>query len=754
MGERRILALATVVLALVACGSSSDDAPPAAQVFDAEEARAVPMDAAKGGGGAPARPGRRKRRPSAAAPPMAESVQIIRGAEREEAFGNLADADEAELEEEPSAPEEEPARVRSWFPDAFVWQPAVVTDEDGRATVPVRVPDTLTDWRVLGLAHDRTGQQAGALTSFASRLPVSADPRLPSYLFVGDVLDMPVRATNGTDDAMTARLEVLVDGALSGGGTSSLALGGRGVGVQPVRLTAREPGMARVRVAVAGGGHLDRSERNVRVTPIGRPVTSTQRGVLAAETVLALPELAGVRGPEGLDVTVFPGPMALVQAEVDRFAGGARSALPGAALQAIDHLLALAEKTGAEVDPATLRRLKLLAWQQLAREVRSPDWKSAVGLLRAVGTRDLVGAVESARPGLVSRVKDAQKPDGTWSSAARSTLQQVLVETATAAMVLPPGAHRLKAEGAVERQLPNIEDPYTAAVLVGSGVLHGPAADPARTIVREALVRDDNGVPRVQVPDGVVDAWGQRPTGTAMLAWTVLALQDDPEATADRGMLAAELIGTWARGGGFGAGRADPIALLAVVRAVPGASGATTVRLMVDGQPVASGVVDPGQPGVPLVLTAESPDAVVELDPPVDGLAYTATRRGYAPWSEGPSIEGFDWAWKAEGLRVGEMGQAELTVSAPRSTRLTVEVGLPAGAEVDGGALDGQAHVAWSEVLEDRVRIGTQPLPGTGATITVPVKPSFAGTFHSVPLRLTVQGQGDLTLPGRVWTVQ
>ena len=34
----------------------------------------------------------------------------------------------------------------------------------GAAVVPVRVPDRLTTWRVLALAHSRTGAQAGAVT--------------------------------------------------------------------------------------------------------------------------------------------------------------------------------------------------------------------------------------------------------------------------------------------------------------------------------------------------------------------------------------------------------------------------------------------------------------------------------------------------------------------------------------------------------------------------------------------------------------
>ncbi|MGI5865882.1 MAG: alpha-2-macroglobulin family protein, partial [Myxococcales bacterium] len=52
---------------------------------------------------------------------------------------------------------------RAWFPETFLFDPLVVTDEQGKASVPVRVPDRLTSWRVLALAHSRDGAQAGAV---------------------------------------------------------------------------------------------------------------------------------------------------------------------------------------------------------------------------------------------------------------------------------------------------------------------------------------------------------------------------------------------------------------------------------------------------------------------------------------------------------------------------------------------------------------------------------------------------------------
>src|SRR5690606_21338816 len=96
-------------------------------------------------------------------------------------------ADEAESDDaEPSAP------MRSWFPETLLFEPAVITDDAGRASVSVRVPDRLTTWRVLALAHSREGAQAGDVARFQSTLPSYVDVVIPPFLHVGDRVSLPV----------------------------------------------------------------------------------------------------------------------------------------------------------------------------------------------------------------------------------------------------------------------------------------------------------------------------------------------------------------------------------------------------------------------------------------------------------------------------------------------------------------------------------------------------------------------------------
>src|SRR5204862_3628980 len=82
--------------------------------------------------------------------------------------------------------EPEAAQTRAWFPETFLFAPLVVTNSDGVATHAVRVPDRLTTWRVLALAHSRAGAQAGAETSFRGKMPTYLDPVEPDFMKSGE----------------------------------------------------------------------------------------------------------------------------------------------------------------------------------------------------------------------------------------------------------------------------------------------------------------------------------------------------------------------------------------------------------------------------------------------------------------------------------------------------------------------------------------------------------------------------------------
>jgi hypothetical protein len=744
MGPLR-LALGVTGLAALGCALSESkyDAAPASQEVASFREIAAPGYAEAEPAAAPSPPADR----ASAARPMMDLVNRKPQGKR----GNMAPDDSDGHDAEVGGAAAEPA-VRDWFPDTFLWAPVVETDDDGLASLEIRVPDTLTDWRVLGLAHDRSGQQAGAITTFASRLPVYVEPALPAWLHTGDQLELPVRAGNGTDGPLRASFAVSTSGALQGGGSADAQLGPGGVGARTFRVAAVRSGAGTVRASVAGGGERDAVERTLRVVPTGTPVESAAAGTVQQEVELALPRPDGGGADEELVVTVLAGPLSVLGGELERVATG-RTALPGVGLALAAEAEALAARTGSELDAALLRKVRLVAFQSVVRGLATSDPATAADLLHAAGDDSGVGGFEAARRGLADKLVGAQHPDGTWSWKAQSTLQQVLVQTAHAATALPEDrtTARLRAAGACERHAPAVEDPFTAAVLLGSGLAGEGLAETLLERVREGLARDEHGVASVEVPRGVVSAWGRPPSEVEALAWTVLAL---PEGDADRGALAAELAGRWTPGIGFGAGRADIVAVRALLAAVPGASAPTEAQLWIDGAMASAGALDPTDPGAPVVLrgaVTAAGEARLVLEPPVDGVVWTAVRRSWVPLDPSSAgLAGVEVEVRAEELQAGVEGTLSLAVSAPAGVRLTIEQGLPAGATVDAERATGGV----ATVLPDRVRIEVAAAGGGVHEIGLPVTPAFGGRFTTAPLRITVDGGASGVWAPMAWTAR
>jgi hypothetical protein len=680
--------------------------------------------------------------------PGSELDALIGGIADNEADGRggRGDADEDRSQSAQDGDDAGGADVRRWFPEAFLWQPMVATDASGEATVEVRVPDTLTTWRILALAHDRRGQQAGDVHTFASRLPVYVEPVVPGWLYAGDRFDLPVQVASASPGEVRGRLLVDASGALSGQGAADVALSPGGSAVRRIGLSATGAGEARV---LARFGDADAAERVIPVIPRGRPVEARHGGAVADTRTFT------VAGPDGADptteelvVVVFPGPLAVLASEAER----ARLSGPDPASAAYGFALAsrmedVAAATQADLDEDALRRLRIVAWQRVARHGRTSDLSTAVDLLGGLGdpgTHELAAAMKLH---LVGVVVGNQRGDGTFAFQDRAPLPQILVQTSLATRALPTSetAARLKAQGALERFARDVTDPYTAAAILASGVVTGAQRDRLLTLVTDALVDADGGGKDVVVPDGARNARGVRPSASEVRAMTALALTEADHA-AIRGDLVARLMASYDADRGFGAGAADVLALDAVLAALPTVASPVTVSFAVDGAAAISATLDPTSPMRPAFLSARpsggAGTATLTVSPATPGLAFVATRRSYVPWTGAERLAGVDVEVEMPRWSVGSDATMVLSLAAPSGTSVTLEQPLPAGAIVDEAALAGIGGVVASDVTTDRVRVTTRPF-SAGEVLQIPItlRPAFAGSFSTGPVWVEAGGE-------------
>ncbi len=163
--------------------------------------------------------------------------------------------------------------VRTDFNPLALFAPSERTDEQGKISIQVNLPDNLTRYRIMVVAVDESGKLFGTGESnLTARLPLMVRPSAPRFLNFGDQFDLPIVLQNQTDEEMTA--EVVVE-------TGNLELTGeQGLRViipandrVEVRFPARTvmAGSAQFQVAAVSGVNSDAANISL---PVYTPATT------------------------------------------------------------------------------------------------------------------------------------------------------------------------------------------------------------------------------------------------------------------------------------------------------------------------------------------------------------------------------------------------------------------------------------------------------------------------------------------------
>lgn len=684
----------------------------------------------------------------------------------------------------------EPARTRAWFPETFLWVPQLETNAAGVVTVDARVPDRLTEWRVMALANSADGGLGGAVTRFQSALPVSVEPVVPPLLRQGDRVRLPVQVTNQTRSAQQATVTVRLTGAVDTQVTRSVSLSAGATQVVWVDAVAARPGVARLRAEL---GADDAVERTFTVVPDGRPLTLTRGGTLGGPRDLPL-QLPPNLDPAATTVrlAVYPGALALLRQELAAAADRGGVAGTGYALQlagvAPEVLARLGQPVGRDdKDPDAarlaeqLRTMRIRATARAAQASRSYTLPAAVALAAPALHHD-DPLLERLGDRLVRQLAEHQRPDGTFGGdgGGRWTVQRLLVATAEGARAVQDAAAQgddvrraqlarrvtLLATGAVERNGGQLTDGYTAAAVLAAGLVEGERAAELAALVEGALTDRPDGTRVLPVEAGVMRPDGSAPTTLEATALAALALQNhaSEDVLADLG---GAVLGAWRPGAGWGDGQTDARCLAAVLALFDAPlPTSVTVQLSRDGAPLKSDTLDAQALRDLVVLEVPDPAPAglhtygVTADPPLPGLGFSLAVEAWVPWETASSDPGLELrVAPPAGLRLGERGDLVLTVAAPAGRPLSLDQGLPAGVVVDEDALS--RAVVGGTVTSFRAEDGLLHLdlprlsPGQVHRLTVPVTPTLSGVLSSGATEVAVVGRDDqrATLAPTAWVI-
>jgi hypothetical protein len=111
-------------------------------------------------------------------------------------------------------PTEEPPTVvvRNDFRSTVFWQPDIVTDKNGSATVKVKYPDSLTTWKATARAVSDVNQFGIAETNTVTKQPLIVRLEAPRFFVVGDLCAVSAVINNNTEKAMTVSPSITAEG--------------------------------------------------------------------------------------------------------------------------------------------------------------------------------------------------------------------------------------------------------------------------------------------------------------------------------------------------------------------------------------------------------------------------------------------------------------------------------------------------------------------------------------------------------------
>lgn len=233
---------------------------------------------------------------------------------------------------------QEPTRVRSFFPETWLWMPDLLTDANGNSVLDLTAPDNITTWKLHAFA---TSQNGIGITE--SQLRVFQDffvePDLPFAVTRGDRFPMRVRVFNYVDTEQEIRitLENAENLGLLDEAVQTLTVPAQGVSSVTFTLQPNQVGLLPVSLIAQSTQRADAIRKNIRVEPEGVKRELVHNGVLKDSTEVTVdfftPPLI-----DPLRETPIPYIEEIVP-DSERFFVAVTASLLGQTMQGLDNLL-------------------------------------------------------------------------------------------------------------------------------------------------------------------------------------------------------------------------------------------------------------------------------------------------------------------------------------------------------------------------------------------------------------------------------
>jgi hypothetical protein len=209
-----------------------------------------------------------------------------------------------------SAGQAEQPRLRQYFPETLYFNPQVITNENGTATLDIPLADSITTWRLAVTASSQRGELGANDKGIRVFQDFFVDLDLPVALTQNDEISIPVAVYNYLTTAQKVRLQIEKQPwfELQDQSEKTLTIASNDIDVVYFRIKALNFGMQKLKVTALGEKMSDAIQREIRVYPDGKPFeTTTSNWLKDATTQVVQIPVQAIPGASRVEVKIFPG---------------------------------------------------------------------------------------------------------------------------------------------------------------------------------------------------------------------------------------------------------------------------------------------------------------------------------------------------------------------------------------------------------------------------------------------------------------
>ena len=177
-------------------------------------------------------------------------------------------------------------RVRQFFPETWVWEPELLTDDRGRAEVDLNAPDSITTWRLHAVSSSPEGFGI-AETGLKVFQDFFIDPDLPYAVTRGEEFPVTVQVYNYLDKEQQVTVTLASTNWFDIIGSSNSQVSVPANSVQPVSFTIRPTQVGTQLVEITGQttSRADAVKKEVIVEPEGTRREIVINGILQDQDI-------------------------------------------------------------------------------------------------------------------------------------------------------------------------------------------------------------------------------------------------------------------------------------------------------------------------------------------------------------------------------------------------------------------------------------------------------------------------------------